>query len=227
MLAGGAPSGGADGFFRRERKDLSGWSFIECFHGSLKFGADEVEIAFVDLQLIDIALMPYQRLQSSVLFPEHTYFVTGWFGWHAGSYYSASRAGAVFWRKRKAPGRPGLSVCSHRIGSGGAGAGFPLHDLRFCAQPIVEVLTIFAALCLIELIRAAADLFFEISRFALNRHRWFLDWMRCHGGTPHVQFCGVRVRYARSSSRSITHNWCSGTCSQRLQDLRLQASNFS
>ena len=108
---------GADGFFRRETKDFSVWSFLECFLKLLDLGTDDLEVALVDLQFVDIPLMPDQRLQSSELFPENTQFVAG-VGIHKVQKYNAKRRRLPFGGREK-PRGPGLAVAGFRVRLGG------------------------------------------------------------------------------------------------------------
>jgi hypothetical protein len=64
--------------------------------------------------------------------------------------------------------------------SGGDGAGLLLRDLFLCAKPVFEVVAVFAAARLVELIRALADLDFKFLRFVHCR-RCLLGWIFGHG----------------------------------------------
>lgn len=74
--------------------------------------------------------------------------------------------------EEKSPGDRGFEICFEcRIELGGDDADLPLSDLLLRAEPVIEIVAVFSAACLIEFMRAVADLFFEISQFTLNRHR--------------------------------------------------------
>jgi hypothetical protein len=67
----------------------------------------------------------------------------------------------------------------------GGGANPPFRNLLFCAQPVVQFVAIFPAARLVELLRALADLVFELLRIVVARHhRWrFLRSINAHGVT--------------------------------------------
>src|SRR5712692_3460268 len=86
---------------------------------------------------------------------------------------------------RKSPGSaPGHSsifawVCDR---SGGNGAFALCGDFPLGAEPVVEVVAVFPAAFLVELIRALADLVFESLGAARHCSGWFLCRIFGHGG---------------------------------------------
>src|SRR5712692_3249072 len=65
--------------------------------------------------------------------------------------------------------------------SGGNGAFALCGDFLLGAEPVIEVVTLFPAACLVEFIRALADLVFKFLGFARYRCGWFLRRIFGHG----------------------------------------------
>src|SRR2546425_10601347 len=65
--------------------------------------------------------------------------------------------------------------------SGGDGAFALCGDFLLGAEPVIEVVTLFPAACLVEFVRALADLDFKFLGFARYRCGWFLRRIFGHG----------------------------------------------
>src|SRR5712691_11456070 len=97
---------------------------------------------------------------------------------------------------RKSPGSaPGHSsifawVCDR---SGGNGAFALCGDFLLGAEPVLEVVAVFPAACLVEFICALADLVFKFLGFARYRCGWFLCRIFGHGGNTPLLQCASRV----------------------------------
>jgi hypothetical protein len=72
------------------------------------------------------------------------------------------------WREGKGPGifRGSFFAYGSALGSGCSGLYGPARDLRFGAEPIIEFVAGLVAALFVEFMRAAADLVFQLSRFA-------------------------------------------------------------
>jgi hypothetical protein len=73
-------------------------------------------------------------------------------------------------------------LCARSDLSGGDGA-FLLHDLFLGEKPVLEVVTVFPAACLVEFLRALADLDVKFLGFAQHRRGRFLCRIFGHGAT--------------------------------------------
>jgi hypothetical protein len=81
--------------------------------------------------------------------------------------------------------RPWLcNLLDFRVPLGGNGPGISPRDFLLGAKPVIEIVTIFPAAGLIEFVRAAADLFFEILGLGTSHREGLSGIVLRHGETP-------------------------------------------